>query len=93
MSSAPPDRSAEPVVLANPDTAPPPRPGNAAYFADLSCMFFDKKELTEALQKRVELLSSYGGRVRTDASFPGDPRNLLKGRPPGSDGIARPLSE
>lgn len=56
-------------------------------------MFFDNKELTEALQKRVELLSSYGGRVRTDASFPGDPRNLLKGRPPGSDGIARPLSE
>lgn len=63
MSPTPLDRSTAPVVRANPGTVPPPRPGNVAYFANLSCMFFDNEELTEALQKRVETLSSYGGRL------------------------------
>jgi hypothetical protein len=52
-----------PGVQANPGTLPPARPGNVAYFANLSCMFFDNEELTRELRRCVKTLSTYGGRL------------------------------
>lgn len=63
MSSSPCAPSTGPLVLSKPGTVPPPRSGNVAYFANLSCMFFDNEELTEELRIRVQSLSSYGGRL------------------------------
>nr|NIP95916.1 hypothetical protein [Akkermansiaceae bacterium] len=63
MTTPSPDPSTELTVLTRPGTVPPARPGNVAYFANLSCLFFDNDELTEELRQRVSTLSSYGGRL------------------------------
>jgi hypothetical protein len=64
MSSSPPDATGgAPEVIANPGSLPPPRPGNVAYFANLSCLFFDNEELTDELRAKVQTLTSYGGRL------------------------------
>ena len=52
-----------PAVRVNPGSLPPARPGSVAYFANLSCMFFENEELTEELRAKVQSLSSYGGRL------------------------------
>lgn len=62
MTELPTD-STRPAVLAKPGSLPPPRPGNVAYFANLSCLFFDNEQLTDELRATVKTLSSYGGRL------------------------------
>ena len=63
MTSSSPDSTSVPSVQAIPGSLPPARSGNVAYFANLSCMFFDNDELTEELRQCVTTLSSYGGRL------------------------------
>lgn len=62
-STAPSVPPSGPSITARPGTVPPPRDGNVAYFANLSCLFFDNEELTDELRAKVKTLTTYGGRL------------------------------
>ena len=58
MSSPILNPSTGPGVQANPGTLPPARPGNVAYFANLSCMFFDNEELHMITTASMDYMAS-----------------------------------